>query len=112
MARAGVASSLANDDNVDKIMTDLEQYKKKVVQMKETMKNERGEGQILKRKHEDILSEIENSKETCQLLKYDKDSLVLLVNIIEGEKKDLEKYIIEREKKGDATRKRIEELEA
>ena len=40
-------------------MTDLEQYKKKVVQMKETLKKERGEGQSLKRNHADILSEIE-----------------------------------------------------
>ena len=34
LAKVGVASALANEDNVDKIMTDLEQYKKKVVQMK------------------------------------------------------------------------------
>ena len=38
LEREGVASALANEDNVDKIMTDLEQYKKKVVQMKETLK--------------------------------------------------------------------------
>ena len=35
MERAGVASTLANDDNVDKIMTNLEQYQKKIAQMKE-----------------------------------------------------------------------------
>ena len=44
MAREGVASALVNEDNVDKIMTDLEQYKKKVVQMKENLKKERSEG--------------------------------------------------------------------
>ena len=44
LARAGVASSLVNEDNVDKIMTDLEQYKKNIVPMKETIKNEKGEG--------------------------------------------------------------------
>ena len=59
LARAGVASTLANVDNVDKIVDDLEQYKKKVSQMKETSKKERGEGQSLKRKHEDSLSELE-----------------------------------------------------
>ena len=34
------------------------------------------------------------------------------VNIIEGEKKDLEKQVEEVEYKGDATNKKIEELEA
>ena len=93
-------------------MNDLEQYKKKVFQMKETLKKERGEGQSLKRKHADILSEIDKSKEACQTLQSDRDALVLSISIIEGEKKDLEKQVVEAEKKGDATSKRIEELEA
>ena len=76
-------------------MTDLEQYKKKVVQMKETLKKEKDDGQSLKRKNEDILSEIEKSREACQILQSDKDALVLSVNIIEGEKKDLEKKVVE-----------------
>ena len=112
LARESVASALANVDNVDKIVDDLEQYKKKVSQMKETLKKERGEGQILKRKHEDILSELEKLREACQILQSDKDALVLSVNIIEGEKKDLEKQIVEVEQKGDAAIKRVEELEA
>ena len=85
--------ALENEDNVDKIMTDLEQYKNKVVQMKETLKKERGEGQILKRKHEDILSELEKLREACQILQSNKDSCVLSINIIEGEKKDLKKQV-------------------
>ena len=112
LAKESVASSLTNEDNVDKIMIYLEQYKNKVVQMKETLKKERGEGQSLKRKHEDILSEIEKSREACQILQSEKEVLVLSVNIIEGEKKDLEKNIVEGEKKGDAANKIIEELEA
>ena len=39
----GVASALANVDNVDKMVDDLEQYKDKISQMKETLKKERGE---------------------------------------------------------------------
>ena len=35
MERAGVASAFANEDNVEKIMNDLEQYQKKIAQMKE-----------------------------------------------------------------------------
>ena len=43
LEKAGVSSTLTNEDNVDKIVTDLEKYKKKFVQMKETIKKERGE---------------------------------------------------------------------
>ena len=59
--------------------------------MKETLKRERDEGQSLKRKHEDMLGKIEKSKEAWQTLQFDKGALVLSVNIIEGEKKDIEK---------------------
>ena len=58
-------------------MTNLEQYQKKIAQMKETLNKERSEGQILKRKHEYMLGKIDNSKEACQTLQYDKDALVL-----------------------------------
>ena len=40
MARARVSLSLATEDNVDRIMTDLEQSQKKVTQLKETLKRE------------------------------------------------------------------------
>ena len=95
LSRESVALTLANVDIVDKIVDDLEQYKKKVSQMKETLKKERGEGQSLKRKHEDSLSELEKLREACQMLQSDKDALVLSVNIIEGEKKDLKKQVAE-----------------
>ena len=54
LAMAGVASSLANVDNVGKLVEDIDQYKEKMFQMKETLRKERGEGKILKRKHDDI----------------------------------------------------------
>ena len=41
----------------------------------------------------------------------DKDALVLSVNIVEGEKRDLEKSIAEVEKKENAADKRVKELE-
>ena len=73
--------------------------------MKETLKKERGDGQSSKRNHGDILSEIEKSKEACQTLQSDKDALVLSISIIGGEKKDLEKQVVEAEKKGEAVNK-------
>ena len=64
----GVASALANADNVGKMVDDIEQYKEKMSQMKETLRKERGEGKILKRKHDDTLTELEKLKEAYQIL--------------------------------------------
>ena len=50
IARAGVALTLATEDNVDRRMTDLEQSRKNAAQLKETLKKERDESQKLKRK--------------------------------------------------------------
>ena len=66
--RAGVALTLATEDNVDRIMTDLEQSQKRLAQLKETLKKERGESQNLTRKYEDILDEVKVSKVECQIL--------------------------------------------
>ena len=38
LARESVASTIANVDNVDKTVDDIEQYKEKISQMKETSK--------------------------------------------------------------------------
>ena len=62
MERDGVSLSLATEDNVDIIMTYLEQSQKKGTQLKETLKRERSESQSLKRKYEDMISEVEVSK--------------------------------------------------
>ena len=85
MARAGEDLFLATEDNVDKIMTDLEQSQKKVAQLKETLKKERSESQSLKRKYENIISEVKVSKANCQTLQADKDALVLFAGNIEKE---------------------------
>ena len=58
MARARVALTLAIEDNVDKIMIDLEQYQKRVTQLKETLNKERNKIQSLKRKYEDMIGEV------------------------------------------------------
>ena len=58
-------------------MTDLEQSQKKVTQLKETLKKERGESHNLKRKYEDMIGEVKVSKEECQTLQENKDVLVV-----------------------------------
>ena len=79
IARVGVALTLAIEDNVDRLMTDLEQAQKSVAQLKETLKKERDESQKLKRKYEDMTEEVKVSREECQTLQADKDVLEIYV---------------------------------
>ena len=52
--RAGTAILYASEDNIDKVMTELESYKKYYAQLKDTLKREREEGNKLKRKFEHL----------------------------------------------------------
>ena len=52
--RVGVALTQAAEDNVNRLMTDLEQPKRNSTQLKETLKKERNEGYKIKRKFEDM----------------------------------------------------------
>ena len=56
--RAEAALIHAFEDNVDKIMTDLEQSKKSSAQSKDTLRKEREESNKLKRKYEDMKEEM------------------------------------------------------
>ena len=56
-------------------MTNLEQSRKNVVQLKDTLRKERDESNRLKRKFEDMCNEVKSSKEELQSLKADKMSL-------------------------------------
>ena len=60
--RARVALIHASEDNVDWIMTDLEQSKKYAAQLKDTLRREREESSRMKRKFEDMKHEIKSSK--------------------------------------------------
>ena len=84
-----VSKTQANADNVLKLVEDVGHYKERMSQMKETLRKERGEGQELKRKHDDTLSEFEKLREAYQMLKLEKDALTLSAANIEGEKKIL-----------------------
>ena len=52
--RSKVALIHASEDNVDKIMTDLEQSKKSSTHLKDTLIKEREESNKMKRKYEDM----------------------------------------------------------
>ena len=69
-------------------MTDLEQSQKRVAQLKETLKKERCESQNMKRKYEDMISEVKVSKAEYQTLLEDKDALVVSAESIERNSQD------------------------
>ena len=52
--RVGATLIHATEDNVDRLMTDLEQSRKNAAQLKDTLRKERDEGNRLKRKFEDM----------------------------------------------------------
>ena len=66
--RAGSAFIQASEDNVSKIMIDLEQSKKSSAQLKDTLRHEREESNRLKRKYECMQREMKSSKAEIQAL--------------------------------------------
>ena len=73
--KAGAALIHASEDNVDKIMTDLEHSKKYSSQLKDTLRKEREENNKLKRKFEDVQKEIKSSKDELQVLQAERRSM-------------------------------------
>ena len=67
-ARVWVELTQATEDNVDRLMTNLEQSKKNATQLKETLNKERDEGHKLKRKFEDMQNEVRTSKTELQTM--------------------------------------------
>ena len=99
--RAGVALTLVTEDNLDRLMIDLEQSQKSVSQLKETLKKERDESHKLKRKYEDMTREVKVSMAECQTLQADKDA----GNICIKYKEELPSYL------GRVTKSMVGELE-
>ena len=60
--RAGAAMIDASEDNINRVMIELESAKKTSSQLKDTLRKEREEGNRLKRKYEHVLREMESSK--------------------------------------------------
>ena len=83
-ARARVVLTQATEDNVDRLMMDLEQSKRNATQLKETLKKERDEGHKLKRKFEDMQNEVRTSKTELQTLQANKEALEVFAEKIEG----------------------------
>ena len=91
-ARAGVVLTQATEDNVDRLMTDLEQCKRNAAQLKETLKKERDEGYNLKRKFEDMQNEVRTSKTELQTMQA--NEMALEVSIMKT-KNDAQNRLVE-----------------
>ena len=66
--RAGAALINASEDNMEKVITDLEQSKKSSSQLKYTLRKEREERNRLKRKYQDMQREMKSSRAEVQAL--------------------------------------------
>ena len=66
--RAGAAFINASEDNIDKVMTELESSKKSSAQLKDTLRKEREEGNRLKWKYEDMQREMKIAEAELQAL--------------------------------------------
>ena len=66
--RAGAALISASEDNMDKVLTDLESSKKSSAQLKYTLRKEREDDNRLKRKYEDLQRAMKASEAELQAL--------------------------------------------
>ena len=96
--RSGAALIHASEDNVDKIMTDLEQSKKSSAQLKDTLRKEREESNRLKRKYEDMKKEMRSSKDELQLLQAKKQASETAQGCLEKVQKEYQELKMEKEK--------------
>ena len=72
--RAETAILHASEDNIDKMMTELESYKKSSAQLKDTLKKERKEGNKLKWKFEHLQRDMRTAAAELQALREERQA--------------------------------------
>ena len=95
--RAGAALIHASEDNVEKIMTDLEQSKKSSAQLKDTLGKEREESNKLNRKYEDMKKEMKSSKDELQLLQVERQASETAQECLERVQQEYQELRVEKE---------------
>ena len=105
--RAGAALIQSSEDNVDRIMADLELSNKSSGQLKDTLRKEREEGNRLKRKYEDMQMEMKYSKAELQLLQVEKQASETAQECLEKMQKEYQELKMEKE----WLQEKVEELE-
>ena len=103
----GAALIHASEDNMDKVMTDLELSKKSSAQLKDTLRKEREEGNRLKQKYEDMQREIKASKAELQALQVERQVRETTQGYLEKIQKEYQELKIEKER----LQEKVEELE-
>ena len=96
--RAGAALIQALEDNVDRIMTDLELSRKSPAQLKDTLRKEREENNRLKRKYEDMQREIKSSKDELQVLQVERQVMGTTQESLERVHKEYQELKMEKER--------------
>ena len=87
--RAVAALIQDSEDNVSRMMTDLELSKNSSAQLKDTLRKEREESNRLKRKYEDMKEEMRASKNELQLLQVERQVRETTQEFLEKVQKDI-----------------------
>ena len=95
--RAGATLVHTSEDNVDKIMTDLEQSKNSSAQLKDTLRKERVENSKLKRKFEGVQKEMKSSKAELQVLQVERRSMETTQECLEKIQQEYQELRVEKE---------------
>ena len=109
MASWGVATAHVNAYKISNLKEIMDQYKYRMEQMKETSRKEERVGRESKRKYDATLSDLEKLQQDYQILEEEKDALKLSNTILDGEKKDLERNMVDMEVQKSTDDKHAEE---
>ena len=95
--RVGTALIHASEDNMDKVITDLEQSKKSSAQLKDTLRGEREESNRIKRKYEDMQREMKSSRDEVQDLQVERQVMENTQEALEKVQKECQELRSEKE---------------
>ena len=112
LASLGIANAYANAHNIDKLTETLEQFKGKMVGMKEVFRKEERFCRVSKRKYEDTLSDYEKLQQEYQIVEEERDTLKLSNMNLSKEKGELENKIAEMETQKSTADQWVEQDEA
>ena len=105
--RAEAALIDASEDNINRVMTELESSKKSSAQLKDTLRKEREEGNRLKRKYEHLQREMKTAEAELQTLHEERQAKEMTQECLE----EVQKECQELKTKKEQLLRKVEELE-
>ena len=106
--RAGTVAIHASEDNIDRMMIEIESSKKTSSQLKDTLRKEREEGNRLKRKYEHVLREMEATKSEICTVQVEAQAKETAHKALESAQQEIQDLKNEKEQ----LKAKIEDLEA